>query len=315
MKNPVISIIIPCYNAEKFIENAIRSCFQQSYEEIEVVVIDDGSKDNSKQVIEKLAEESSKIKPIYQENKGVSAARNAGLDNSTGEFCIFLDADDILLPNTIYNFVDEQKKQNADIVLGLTTLHSKDGTLRSDFNYFEFTNTPMASLIKRWWPVCSAMIRKNDKRWNESLKVWEVEEYFFELLLEYKFSCSFIDHYVSRINDYENEHKISTVYDHYHAANSATYFASIEQRLRARNELNNDIIQALNHNIINFAYQAVRNHKCIDSKVFKSINRAMLRNSPNFKITGLLGWCYIFGVEKGIKWFAKTNKLIRREII
>lgn len=227
MQTPLISVIIPCYNGELFIKNAINSCLQESYQNVEILVVDDGSKDNSKQIIEDLAAQCLKIKPIFQVNKGVSAARNAALEVAKGDFYIFLDADDILLPDSIYHFVNEQGQNNTDIVLGLTTLHSKEGELLSDFLFFEYTKNPMASLIKKWWPICSAMVRRNDKKWDESLKVWEVEEYFFMLLLECNFSCSFINQYVSRINNYENEHKISTVYDHYEAINTAKYFAHL----------------------------------------------------------------------------------------
>ena len=129
---PLISIIIPCYNGEHFIENAIHSCIQETYQNVEIIVIDDGSKDTSKKVIEGLSHQLSQIKPIFQENKGVCAARNAGLEIAKGDFFIFLDADDILLPNSIFHLVELQKEKNTDVVVGLTTLNTKKELLKSE---------------------------------------------------------------------------------------------------------------------------------------------------------------------------------------
>ena len=88
-KEPLVSIIIPSYNYAHFITKAIESALEQDVNK-EIIVVDDGSTDNTKQVVEKYAE----VKYLYQDNKGLSGARNTGILNSTGEFIVFLDADD-----------------------------------------------------------------------------------------------------------------------------------------------------------------------------------------------------------------------------
>lgn len=95
--NPVISIIIPCYNHGNYLEEALESIFSQQYEAVEIVVVDDGSTDNTKAV----AEQYKRVKYIYQDNKGLSAARNTGIKNCSGDFLVFLDADDWLLPGAL----------------------------------------------------------------------------------------------------------------------------------------------------------------------------------------------------------------------
>ncbi len=95
--NPLISIIIPCYNHGSYLHEALESVFSQQYEAIEIVVVDDGSTDNTKAVAEKYEE----VKYIYQDNKGLSAARNTGIKNSAGDLLVFLDADDWLLPGAL----------------------------------------------------------------------------------------------------------------------------------------------------------------------------------------------------------------------
>lgn len=94
-----VSVIVPCYNREETIGPAMRSIIKQTcYDEIlEIIVVDDGSEDNSKQVIREWEDRCGKLKYMYQENQGVSAARNTGIEHSSGDFIAFLDADDVWL--------------------------------------------------------------------------------------------------------------------------------------------------------------------------------------------------------------------------
>jgi len=101
-KIPMVSVIIPCYNHGKYLANAIQSILSQNYPSIEIIVVDDGSVDNTKTVCLEYPE----VKYIYQINSGVSAARNTGIKHATGEFLVFLDADDWFLNNAIKTNVD-----------------------------------------------------------------------------------------------------------------------------------------------------------------------------------------------------------------
>ncbi len=95
---PLVSVIIPCYNHGKYLAESIGSVQQQAYPAVEIIVVDDGSTDNTQTAAEKFSE----VKYIRQPNQGLSAARNTGIRHSKGEFLIFLDADDWLLPNAIH---------------------------------------------------------------------------------------------------------------------------------------------------------------------------------------------------------------------
>ena len=113
MTVPKVSVIIPNYNYGKYVSFAIDSVLNQTYPNIEVIVVDDGSKDNSKEILEGYGD---KIKTIFQQNAGVSEARNNGVRESSGEFIAFLDADDIWMPEKI----DKQMSRFAeDKALGL----------------------------------------------------------------------------------------------------------------------------------------------------------------------------------------------------
>lgn len=112
----MISVIIPVYNASDFIETCVRSVLNQSYTQLEVILVDDGSKDNSLAVCQNLASNDSRIHVVHQENRGVSAARNTGLTHATGEYISFVDADDYLAADFFQRLLKDAEEHNADIV-------------------------------------------------------------------------------------------------------------------------------------------------------------------------------------------------------
>jgi glycosyltransferase involved in cell wall biosynthesis len=112
--NPLVSIIMPAYNAEKFISKSIESVLQQTYQNWELLVVNDGSKDNTSSIVKLF--NYTRIKLIEQENGGVSKARNTGIANSTGEFIAFLDSDDLWLKDKLEIQV-KYMRNNQNIVL------------------------------------------------------------------------------------------------------------------------------------------------------------------------------------------------------
>lgn len=100
-EHPLVSVIIPVYNAEKFLHECIESVLRQTYENLQVIIIDDGSKDNSRQIEDVFQNKDKRITLIKKENRGVSSARNIGLQYAQGDYIYFLDADDVLYPNAL----------------------------------------------------------------------------------------------------------------------------------------------------------------------------------------------------------------------
>lgn len=115
-RNPLISVVIPCYNYDKYVEEAIRSVLNQTYKNIELIVINDGSTDNSNSVIRKLKEKYT-FHYHSQSNKGIISTRNKGVDLAKGEYIIQLDADDALPNNYVSTLVSAafQEKEQSDI--------------------------------------------------------------------------------------------------------------------------------------------------------------------------------------------------------
>lgn len=116
MEQPKISVIIPAYNAETYLEPCVRSALQQTYQNLEILLIDDGSTDSTWEICRRLAAADSRIKPIHKQNGGVSSARNAGIEAASGAMLLFVDGDDELKENGLEALIEAQQRTGADIV-------------------------------------------------------------------------------------------------------------------------------------------------------------------------------------------------------
>ena len=117
MKTPLLSIITPVYNVEAYLDRCVQSILSQSYRNIELILIDDGSTDGSTGLCDKWAAKDSRVVVVHQTNAGVSAARNAGLKIARGDYLTFVDPDDFLAPNTYFlNMAYLQAHQEVDML-------------------------------------------------------------------------------------------------------------------------------------------------------------------------------------------------------
>lgn len=124
-----VSVIVPVYNNEKFVETCIWSLCRQTYQNLEILVINDGSSDNSGQILERMAEKDERIRLIHQKNAGVSAARNKGVELAEGEYLTFVDGDDYVSTDYIEKFYECAKKRKAELVICGVTYVEEDGRI------------------------------------------------------------------------------------------------------------------------------------------------------------------------------------------
>lgn len=110
-----ISIVVPVYNVEKYLSKCILSILNQSFTDFELILIDDGSKDNSGRICDEYRGRDSRIKVIHQENLGLSSARNVGLETSEGKYVTFIDSDDFIHPNMLEVLYNNMLENEADI--------------------------------------------------------------------------------------------------------------------------------------------------------------------------------------------------------
>ncbi|MGN1322339.1 MAG: glycosyltransferase [Methanosphaera sp.] len=133
-----ISVIMPVYNEEQYLEKTCQSLKQQTLDDIELICINDGSTDNSTDILTNLATEFDNIRIINQENQGSGIARNKGIDEAKGEYIAFLDADDKYIDTySLEKMYEYGYKNNADIICGNLKRISSEGKLEDNFNYVE----------------------------------------------------------------------------------------------------------------------------------------------------------------------------------
>ena len=116
MKIPSISIIIPIYKVEKYLKRCVDSVLAQTFTDLEIILVDDGSPDNCPQMCDMFAEKDSRIKVIHKENGGLASARNAGMRIATGKYIFFLDSDDWLEPDGMERFYTTAEEYKVDFV-------------------------------------------------------------------------------------------------------------------------------------------------------------------------------------------------------
>lgn len=133
-----ISVIIPVYNAAPFLEEAMASLFNQTFKDFEMVCVNDGSKDNSLEILENFAKKDNRIKLINQENAGCGAARNRALDEAEGDYIYFFDPDDLILPNTFEDLYNNAVNNGSDLVIFKIARFEKMDEINYEIPGFEF---------------------------------------------------------------------------------------------------------------------------------------------------------------------------------
>lgn len=146
---PLVSVIIPAYNAAKFIAKTIESVLSQTYKNIEVLVIDDGSQDATAEIVRSIAQKDSRVVLLQQENSGVAAARNLGIDKSKGEFIAPIDADDIWYPQNLEKQVQciLQAEPSVGLVYSWSVDINEQDKLTGDFRSAKIEGNVFTTLL------------------------------------------------------------------------------------------------------------------------------------------------------------------------
>lgn len=156
-KKPLVSVIVPAYNAQDYIDTAVRSVLAQTMPDLEILVLDDCSKDETSARIRRLAQTDHRIRPVFnEENMGVAKTRNRGLDMAQGQYVALLDADDFWYPNKLEKQLAVIRSTGADVVYSGYALVDNDGKKIKDF--FAPPTETMDSLLTQNGIGCSTVM-------------------------------------------------------------------------------------------------------------------------------------------------------------
>ena len=213
---PKASVIVPCWNVEKWVEDAVSSVLRGSFKDFEIIAVDDGSTDGTGALLDRLAASDARVRVVHQTNGGVSCARNHGLDAARGEFLFFLDPDDWLEPEFIETGVAELERTSSDYCV-FALAERRDGSSEShvvpingDYNYADnaairahfmprvigysldevrawYAGRPLAA-EREIGSVCRCAFRREaieriHLRFDETLVNWEDAYFTYEFLL------------------------------------------------------------------------------------------------------------------------------------
>lgn len=190
---PLFSIIIPTYNRASFLPTAIASIQAQTFDQWECVVVDDGSTDQTKKVIEKIASSDPRIRYVWQVNSERSAARNNGIENSLGQYIAFLDSDDVFHKTYLFELYNAIKENNFPKVL-VTKIAHKDLVRENKLNplFNDFNSSTVKFLLKHeavisiMQLICHKEIFKNN-RFIQDITLWEDTHLFMRILAQYSY--------------------------------------------------------------------------------------------------------------------------------
>lgn len=191
----LVSIIVPVYNAERYLKRCIQSLLNQTYEKVEIILVDDGSKDNSLRICDEYASSEKRIKVIHKKNGGVSSARNAGLNIAKGEYIQFVDSDDWTESDFTSSLVSTMEKEKADLVISGAVFVKNENVIRKKLKPQIFED------IEEWAKVFGELYRNYflNSVWNKLFLANKIHNRFPEDISLGE-DCFFVLRYLKQIS-------------------------------------------------------------------------------------------------------------------
>ena len=198
MKEPLISVVIPVYKVENYLERCVNSVINQTYKNLEIILVDDGSPDNCGIICDRYAEVDDRVKVIHKKNGGLSSARNSGIDISSGKYITFIDSDDWVDKDYVeYLFYLIQKDMTKISICQHKVVNDKSTTMKETRIIKEENNYDVKMILKKWilddGIDISAWAKLYDLRLFDNIRYPE-GMIFEDLLTTYKlfFLCDYI---------------------------------------------------------------------------------------------------------------------------
>lgn len=210
---PLISLIIPIYNTEKYLEECLFSISEQSYRNIEIILINDGSTDRSLDIASNFAKKDNRAILISQENSGVASARNNGIAHATGDYIIHADSDDVLPNNAIALLCESAILENSDIVLGDYIIEKKKKLKRINLNFNGDQNSLLTEILTG---------EQQGSLWNKLIRRSLYNLVIFEPGINFTEDKLFLARLLARANNIKISYINQPVYIYRHRSGSYT---------------------------------------------------------------------------------------------
>ena len=310
---PYISIIIPAYNAEEWIADALASCVSQQYDPVEIIIVDDGSTDNTYAIASRYMDTNVNLRVLRTANKGASAARNTGLSSAKGEYVLFLDADDVLADNALRICGSIAGHTKADAVLGaISSFDHVSGKHTEPLTIELVYRDAYANAARFRWFQGAALLRNTDLRWNENRTIWEGLEYILDFLAPGR-RTEYTDSLIVKVRQHGSATRISSRFDHFEPAMTGAFFVECKEKLRLCDNLNAERASALDFHILANAYALLRSGRGREAD--RLIDQVNWPDVPHYDWYhfGSLSWATYWGGRRcGSRSFYLINKLLGR---
>lgn len=291
-----ISIIVPIYNVEKYLKKCLLSIEKQTFDNFEVILVDDGSNDNSRIIAEQFVKRNTdKFRLICQENQGLSNARNTGILHATGDYICFVDSDDYLDSMYLYDMYQEAKKSNADMVFCAFASVNENGTIIKEIHEQGFVEGEKYSIYDR-----PDLLLIQNAAWNKMYKksiileqgllftpnVWYEDLRFVKKFMVFCKSCVYCDkvlyNYLIRPGSIMNSMASDRNLEIISAIKEVKQF--YEEKVGKNNRFINEIeFIAIDHMYISASVRLIRAHKNNYRQLINKILYEFQLMFPDFK--------------------------------
>ena len=301
---PLVSIVIPCYNVDQFVEEGVESALNQTYSNIEIICVDDGSTDNTLQILRQLESENPEVSVLTGPNSGASAARNRGLQQADGKWIQFLDADDLVDPYKIEHQVGlvRSKKSQVDLVAAGYVKRTDDNTKKIEVE----DENPWISLIKSRLGITSSNLWRRTSvqlagGWDESQSSSQETELMYRMLRQ-NATVVYDGELLTLVR--RREGSISTSGIEKNWERYIELRKQIVQTLSSKNELTKDIKNAYHEMILVAARSLYNTNK---KKSIKYVRKLL----PNKFQSRRYSWIYNFNYKVfGFEFAEKIRRII-----
>ena len=297
MERDLVSIIIPIYNVQEYLLKCVESVVNQTYTNIEIILIDDGSKDKSGKICDELAEKDQRIRVIHTENKGVSAARNSGLSVAVGEFVTFVDSDDTINSKFIEELYDAFDS-SVDMTVCAFNRVDKYGNIKSIHG-----KEGVSCVLDREESIETMFYGKlfAGHSWNKMFKKSKLNNLVFRTDIAVYEDLLFCTEYLLKAD--KVKYIPNSLYNYYDREDSALHGGMTTAKLTAFKAL--DMIELLLHDLYGCRFIELINYNriiwildCYHSLFYDKNNRDTYHTFLKKKLIGLKGNKYLSKKEK-----------------